>query len=328
MVNSNETVPPDPTAGVNLDFAAYIQQQQDSLDRHIKKGVPDYAFPLDAVIRSKLTTISLLRTIGQAVSSATVPYQRQLHLMNGVAVGPQQFPDIHQMGEDCARILGIGIPQIFIISGPIPNGWTYCTSDADQIIILTNSLVQACNAEELKFIIGHECGHIHNQHIAYNTIWELIANPLAQSVLLDVVKDVPGVGAIFPLLQMAAKASLWYVFNRWHRCAEITSDRAGLICCGNTAAALRAHGKLMTGGADLLQGFNAEEYSNQISKINESPLRFLEIFQSHPVGAKRVEALRLFSECKVLYDWRPEMRRDITLRGKADIDAECENLLK
>ena len=328
MVNSNETAPPDPTASVNLDFAAYIRQQQNSLDRHIKKGIPDYAFSLDAVIRSKLAAISLLRKIGQAVNFATVPYQRQLHLMNGVAVGPQQFPEIHRMGEDCARTLGIGIPQIFIISNPQPNGWTYCTSDVDQIIILTSGLVQACDAKELKFIVGHECGHIHNQHVVYNTIWELIANPLAQGVLLAVVKAVPGMGTIFPLLQMAAQASLWYVFNRWHRCAEFTSDRAGLICCGNAAAALSAHGKLGTGGAHLLEGFNAEEYSKQISKINESPLRFLEIFQSHPLGGKRVEALRLFSECEVLYDWRPEMRREITMRGKVDIDAECENLVK
>ncbi|EHC14862.1 hypothetical protein FJSC11DRAFT_1773 [Fischerella thermalis JSC-11] len=34
--------------------------------------------------------------------------------MESIEVGPQQYPHIYALGEDCAHRLGIGVPQIFI----------------------------------------------------------------------------------------------------------------------------------------------------------------------------------------------------------------------
>ncbi len=318
----------DPTQRISLDFKEYVRERQSALDRHLIGGIPDYAFSLDAIIRSKLASIKILRSIGQALNSATVPIQRQMLLMDGIAVGPRQFPEIHALGEDCARTLGIGIPQIFIIPDSTLNGYTYCTNDIDQIIVLTSGLVQTLDPAELKFVIGHECGHIHNQHVVYNTIWELTVNPLAQSVLLGVVKLVPGLSAINPLLRQLTNLALWYVFNRWHRCAEITSDRAGLICCGDKKVAVNAIEKLYFGGLQSLEGFNSEEYANQLGKIEKSPVRYLEMFREHPLGPKRVEALKLFSDCEVFKSWRTESQTGTNTRHKKAVDSDCEALVK
>jgi len=319
----------NPTRSVSLDFREYLRQRQSELDRHMTGGIPDYAFSLDASIRSKLASVRLLRTIGQAVNAATVPIQRQMLLMNGVAVGPQQFPQIHALGEACARTLGIGIPQIFIVAESTPNAYTYCTNDIDQIIVLTSGLVESLKAEdELKFVIGHECGHIHNQHVVYNTIWELTVNPLAHGTLQAAIKLTPGLGAIAPLLQQLTNIALWYVFRRWHRCAEITSDRAGLICCGDRQAAMNALGKLTYGGIQALQGFNPEAYADQARRAEQSPLLFKALFQDHPSGPERVESLRLFAECEVFKFWRPEAQALAPYRGKPAVDAECENLVR
>jgi len=43
-----------------------------------------------------------------------VPIFQQLLLMESIEVGPQQYPHIYALGEDCAHRLGIGVPQIFI----------------------------------------------------------------------------------------------------------------------------------------------------------------------------------------------------------------------
>jgi Zn-dependent protease with chaperone function len=248
-------------------------------------------------------------------------------LMSGIAVGPRQFPEIHAVGEECARLLGIGVPQIFITNDNELNAYTYSTNDVDQIVVLTRELVEACQLPELKFIIGHECGHIHNQHTVYNTVWELVANPLASGVLAGVVKLAPGLNVLMPLLKMAANASLNYLFGRWHRSAEFTCDRAGLICCGDTKTAMSAYAKLQTGGANLLKGFNPDEYIKQMSKVSASPIRFSEMQSTHPIGPKRVEALRYFSDCETLFSWRPEMRSDAPARGRAEVDADCEKLM-
>lgn len=318
---------PDPTANISMDFAAYVRQRESQLSTHLVGGIPDYAFALDASLRSKLASISLLRTIGQALSAATVPFQRQLLLMEGIAVGPRQFPEIHAIGEECARLLGIGVPQIFIIHGDKPNAYTYGTNDIDQIIVLTSELVQACELPHLKFIIGHECGHIHNQHIVYNTIWELLANPVAKGILATAGLAVPALSMLSPLLQLAANASLNYLFGRWHRCAEITCDRAGLICCGDAATAMNAYARLHTGDASLLKGFNPDEYIKQLSRVSATPVRFMEAQSTHPIGPKRVEALRYFSDCETLFSWRPELRGDRTPRSRADVEADCKMLI-
>lgn len=323
----SDLVPADPTASVELDFAAYVRQRAAQLSLHILGGVPDYAFSLDAKLRAKLASISLLRTIGQALNAATVPFQRQILLMEGIAVGPRQLPEIHAIGEECARLLGIGVPQIFITRGE-PNAYTYATNDVDQIIVLTSELLEDCELSHLKFIIGHECGHIHNQHTVYNTIWELLVNPIAKGVLAGVVQLTPGLNMLSPLLQTAANASLNYLFGRWHRCAEFTCDRAGLICCGDVETAMMAYARLHTGGAALLQDFNPAEYAKQLNRVSASPMRFREAQASHPIGPKRIEALHLFSECETLYSWRPEMRADTTTaRSRADVDADCEHLV-
>lgn len=60
-------------------------------------------------------------------------------------VGPNQFPQIYQMGVDCARILGIPIPTIYISYNVHPNGFTLATGHSDQMIVLTTGLLEALN---------------------------------------------------------------------------------------------------------------------------------------------------------------------------------------
>ena len=83
----------------------------------------------------------------------------------------------------------------------------------------------------------------------------------------------------------------------WSRRAEVTADRAGLLCCGEIRTAERALLKLVTGFADIgrvdIEGYlhksrDAEAF-HKIAAIGE-------ILHSHPLIPKRIEALRLFAE--------------------------------
>lgn len=321
----SEVVPFDPTGQIDLNFGRYLIEREVELSSHMIGRIPDYAFSMDYTIRRKMDAIGPLRAVGQALTAATVPYFRQLKLMDAVAVGPKQFPEVHTMGVECAHTLGLGIPQIFIFFDPRPNGWTYATNDVDQVIVLTSGLLEALNPLELKSVIGHECGHIHNQHMVYNTLWVHLTNPIAGAILMAALKTLSF--GFFRLLNFALGTSLKYIFGRWHRCAEFTCDRAGLICCGDLEAALQAEGKLALGHADSIKGFSAEEYAKQLEEIDKSPLRFLEVFHSHPLGPKRIEAMKLFAESEVLYGWRPEMQAGKEPTSKVDVDKACEKLV-
>jgi hypothetical protein len=113
----------------------------------------------------------------------------------------------------------------------------------------------------------------------------------------------------------------------WSRAAEITCDRAGLICCGDLDTAQRSLATLMTGGVAALRGINIDEYVRQLNQVRSSPLRLLELFQTHPLIPKRLEALRLFAECDVFFDWRTDLERPTDLRSREDVDAACARLL-
>ncbi|MFH1465171.1 MAG: M48 family metallopeptidase [Pseudomonadota bacterium] len=314
----------DPTALIDLDFAAYIASRKAHFAERSHGGVPDYAFNLDHAIRRKLNAIPLLRRTGELLTSYVVPIQRQLHQMDAVAVGPRQFREVHEMGVECARILGIGIPQIFVIMNPMPNAFTYATGQTDQIVVLTSGLVEALSMPQLRSVIGHECGHIHNEHVVYNTIWEMITNPLANMLLRAASGTL---GPFAPLVTMLTKGTLFLVFQRWHRCAEFTCDRAGLVCSADLGASIEVMGRLDTAGAENLQGFDADEYVRQLDGIEGSPIRFLELLHTHPIGPRRVKAMRLFGESEVLYRWRPEMKHGQATRPHVDVDRDCAALL-
>ena len=48
------------------------------------------------------------------------------------------------------------------------NAGTYGTNE-ESFIVVHSALVDAYTDEELRFVIGHECGHIHNSHVVYLT---------------------------------------------------------------------------------------------------------------------------------------------------------------
>lgn len=313
----------DPTLQVSCDFPAWVGRRQRRQSAHMVRGVPDYAFSLDLTIRRKLEALAPLRMLAQSINAGTVPIQRALQEVNGVAVGPNQLPRIHAMGLACAERLGIGVPQIFIVQDPIANAFTFATNDVDQLIVLTSGLVNIMDDEELQFVIGHECGHIHNRHVVYNTLWEILTNAVAQRLLAASLGFLGPIGA---LITLVFTVSTRLVFGRWHRCAEFTCDRAGLICTPNPAAAERVNAKLHMGGIGMIDGFNPEEYERQTRTYSKSWLRLKELFESHPPGPRRAEAIRRYQETDVFATWRPELRRDTPPVPQATVDAEIEKI--
>jgi Zn-dependent protease with chaperone function len=317
----------DPTARLSTDFPAWVAAREQRQSVHMPGGVPDYAFSLDQSIKRQLEALGPLRALAQAINAGTVPIQRALHEVQGVAVGPKQLPAVHAMGVACAEKLGIGLPQIFIVQNPALNAFTFATGEVDQLIVLTSGLVQALDPIELQYVIGHECGHIHNKHVVYNTLWEILTNKVAFQLLKGAVAWLGPAAWAAQLVALAFTVSTLYIFGRWHRCAEITCDRAGLICTGDLQGAMRVNGKLHMGGLGNLQGFDADEYRRQAQSYNKSWLRAMELLQTHPPGPKRTEAIERFSHTDTYASWRPERRAEGLLLPLSAIDAEVERLI-
>jgi Zn-dependent protease with chaperone function len=308
----------NPTAQIDLDFSGFIAHREESSRRHLRGAVTDYCFSLDLKMRQRLAAAKPLQLAAKAFLSFGVAMQKQIMSMRGVAVGPKQFPRIYSIARDCAERLGIGIPQVFILYNPVMNAYTLATEESGDMLVLHSSLVEVMTDEELRFVIGHECGHIHNQHSVYNSLGQILSN----IALLEMARAIPGGSLLFALI----KGGVGLFLNSWFRCAELTSDRAGLICCGDLDVARYALAKLATGGGEALKDINIDEYVKQIEATQATPMRLYESNMDHPIVSKRIEMLRIFRQCEVLFSWRPEMRGDKPALSKDAVDFQCERI--
>src|SRR6202012_3083690 len=79
---------------------------------------------------------------------------------------PNQFPRMHRLGTQGAETLGFNTPTLYITNSPVMNPMTFGTNDVS-FIIVHSALVDYFTDDELLSVIGHETGHIHNNHVVY-----------------------------------------------------------------------------------------------------------------------------------------------------------------
>lgn len=211
-------------------------------------------------------------------------------LGRGVKVTAKQFPSVHRAVETCAKRLSISAPDVFIVQEPTLNALTF-SSHKRGIIVLNSAAVDHFAPRELLFVIGHECGHIQNNHVLYHTMARWVAFPVA------------------PLLR------------RWLRFSEITADRAGALACGSLDDSLRALIKLALGAQKLYKDINVDEYMNQLEELKKSYARFLEFFFIHPFLPKRVESIKLFSQSRLF------SKQGAKAMTKQELDRRVQKLL-
>lgn len=308
-----------PLKNMDISFAAYVRRREAAGSAHMEGGVPDYAFALDSELRKKLMQIPGLYTIGKKVLNTHVSREIQIINQQGLAVGPDQFPDIYRMGVDCAHRLGIGVPNMFVINDPTMNAYTIAADDISPIVVLHSGIVERMTPGELKCVIAHECGHIHNNHtvlkIMVNRILSLSANFVATLALT------------------AANIAL---MNSWTRAGEVTADRAALICADDAQDALNVNYKLMYGGAlNNASAMNIDALRRQMEEIFNSPTRIMELgdlaslnLNDHPGTIRRVFTEMEFMECETYYKWRPELKKPGAVqRRKDEVDERCKKLV-
>jgi Zn-dependent protease with chaperone function len=214
-----------------LDFKAFIENRKGAQAGGGEASGHAYAYVSDRTTRA---TFEKIKPVELAVRAAVRMFKavgKNELLGHAVKVGPTQFPRVHNIAVQCARELGIATPTMYIQNNPSMNAATYGTND-DSFIIVHSALVDHFSDEELLSVIGHECGHIHNSHVVYLT-------------------------AMHYLQFMASVFVRWIVepatlaLKAWSRRAEITCDRASLLCSKNLDVSTRALTKLALGSSKL-----------------------------------------------------------------------------
>ena len=145
------------------------------------------------------------------------------------------------------------------------------------IASLSSALVERMTDTEIRFVLGHELGHVHYRHYRAG----LIAGAIG--------KDAEG-NSLMPLL-------LQRRIESWDRLAELSADRAGFLAAeGRMDAIVSAFFKLTAGlGPEHLK-FDISAFLAQLEDLQSLGRRELVSRFSHPATPIRVRALQLYSE--------------------------------
>ncbi|MDO5346128.1 MAG: M48 family metallopeptidase [Lachnospiraceae bacterium] len=299
----------NPLNAVRVDFGAYVEKMRRKDDAHRINGIPDYAFPLDLKLREELRKIPLFYTISKKVAVHTEARYRQIEMASAVLAGPNQFPDIYEMAQDCAKRLGIGAPNVYITHDQSVNAYTYASDTVTPTIVVHSGMVERMTPGELKCVIGHECGHVHNEHMVYQSICNVLANLLS------------GRNMIIQLLS----ATNVLMFYEWSRAAEVTCDRAAMICADNIEDAINVNKKFAYGSfMNRKEEISIDDLRSQLEELSTVASVATELYKTHPSSIRRVLASDEFSHCELLYQWRPELKKPgMVLHTKEETDALC-----
>ena len=116
------------------------------------------------------------------------------------------------------------MPELFVTQNPLVNAMAL-GSDRP-FIVITTGMVDLYDAEELRFAVGHEIGHVLSGHAVYRTMLFHLIN-LARRI------------AWIPFAYAGLRPIVW-ALEEWYRKSELSCDRAGLLAGQDVDAARRA----------------------------------------------------------------------------------------
>lgn len=289
---------------ISFDFKDFVRQRKSELPE-LANAEATYAYQGDLDMQAQIRKLGPVIAAMESVVRLQKTLTRNALLGHAVLVTPKQFPKVHELVAEAANRLGIALPTVYVTQAMDLNAHTFGT-ETDSFIVLNSGTVDHLDPEELLFVLGHEAGHIHNGHVTLQSTARYLA-------------------------QMGSQFIRWIAYpavltlQSWSRKAEITCDRAGLLCARNLEVAQRSLIKLALGSQKLYEQIDIEEYLGQLGQGRQGAGKYFELFATHPYLPKRVEALRIFAESRL---YRERARGQQGGLDKVTIDARVTQTLK
>ena len=209
-------------------------------------------------------------------TSGNDTYWRSTMEGHSLKVEKELLKDFYELCYDVKEKLGFDEEVDFYITGDSSvNAFSVAAENDDEphIVNINSALFGLMNKEELRFVIGHELGHLINRDTALARLIRFVFPPNA---------DVP--------------ITLQYKIRLHEQLAELVADRYGYMATENLDVCVTAFFKLAS-------GLDLEKINVSIDALIADNNRRLEYFlkdrgvsrASHPVNPIRVQALNLFA---------------------------------
>jgi len=203
------------------------------------------------------------------ISALMIRSHHQTLLRQTLSINDNNTPELSALVSECEAKLLPGPVNVFLAGKNEMNAYTFGLG-SPKALVLYKPLLKVMNARELKFIIGHEMGHVALGHTWLNTI----------------VGGLAGIPAPF-----GAAIILYAAFRWWNRMCEFSADRAGLLACGNLNSAVSAMVKLVAPTIRSQSEFN-QALAMIDAEDDQASNRLAEVFQTHPMIIRRINRLK------------------------------------
>lgn len=219
-----------------------------------------------------LSFIFILVVLG--ITYATNQSNHQALIKNAFPVNKQTNPQLTTLAQECMTRLRPGPIELFIAPVTALNAYTFGLS-SPKVVVLYSALFTEMDEDEIRFILGHELGHISLGHTWLNS-------------LLGGMAGIPA--SIGPAVLLAG-AFLW-----WNRSCEYSADRAGLLACGRLNKAVSALIKLQAGPGGVHDAADLQRALAAIEKEDDSLVNILgEALATHPMIIRRIKTISQYA---------------------------------
>ncbi len=210
---------------------------------------------------------------------------RRSLLAEAIRLNRRMAPEVADALAECREMLGVTRPiEVFLEPKPVYSAFLSRGRSGPLILGLSSRLLEEFSPAELRFVLGHELGHALFDHFG-------IPMPVTATI-----EDIGGT-----LVSRAVQLRLFV----WCRAAEVSADRAGLLCAGDPEVAATAFFKMSSGLSRPVIKTDLEAFASQVESMASAPSAAHEVrddddtldcFSTHPYTPVRVRALLAFGK--------------------------------
>lgn len=227
---------------------------------------------------------------GKMVENSMLLQMRRRQLLgDAVRLTPTLLPEVWRAFTQCLQALGLSrqAGSMYVLQCADYNA--NVMGDGERFdIVIHSSLLRDFSLAELRFVIGHELGHVLFRHdqISLQGIFQTHEEILEEDALL---------------------------LFEWSRAAEVSADRTGLLCAGSVEDAASAMFKLASGltgiskelvMASMTEQFeqlkahlkeSKEESRRRLDDSSQAQMHHDEAFRTHPMIPIRFKSMEAAS---------------------------------